>query len=806
MDFYKHNIESIKEKRNNLYYGIMKYEVENAEHNQIKVTSLPTKDGNATVSVFKDNQECRLNSLYQPIKEAQKWASQFQFHSLGIVISMYGLGNGIFLRELINQKGKEDLILVYEPSPQVFLHVLKHYDITDLLNNKQIIISVDGLNEKDFLDELGNAIHWTNIGSQIVCMHPQYEKLFLESSKRFFETINENNNRTLINRNTMAFFSKDIVENTIKNIKFVQNANTVLDLVDEFPHDVPAIIVSAGPSLDKNIDLLKEAKGKAVIVATDTAVKFLYAHDIVPDFFVTLDAMKPENYLDDPRFMSVPLFTKVEGNWRILHKHKARKIYYSCQSYLNQIFKKLGKLISNYTSGGSVATGAFSVCAAMQFKTIVLIGQDLAFTGDRTHAGGHADHIHGEEEGIRYVEGIDGQPVKTRHDWYLYLQWFENAIQEIKHTTNVIDATEGGAKIHGSKIMTLREVIDQYCTKEIDCAAIMTNKQNTLSEDQVNRVYEYLKEGINELKQIEDNSAKAIATCEQILSGLKNQQVFDEKLMKKASKLEELNKAIEGLLVYHLIDEYISDISMQTLMDIYKFTNDEMTDRVNTFKRAYAFYQAVNSAAIAICPMLQEAIDDFWNLDSTREEVKDQRVVLIMQMLGEASSVQGNVSNGFSGKMNLEHQIERLRQVKHINELVIATTEKEQDDKVVKEGQRLGAKVYRGSEYDILTRYYFAAKENRADIIVRVSSDCSSIDPQQLDQMIEYYKDNTFDIVNNYGENLKNNSYPSGLEIEVFSYQKLREAYQYAKESEQRGKVTPYLYEKGKVGYLLNNK
>jgi spore coat polysaccharide biosynthesis protein SpsF (cytidylyltransferase family) len=805
MSYYNQNIEILERYNKKLYTAVKNYEGEEQQGICIKVYSSPAKDGSNALVASVDNMEYRFNSIYRPAQEAERWCSQFKFSNIGIVISMYGLGNGIFLRELINKKGSEDIVLIYEPSKEVFCYVIHNYDIADLIRNEKVLISVEGFNDEDFKDSIEKNIYWTNMSSQIVCMHPQYDKIFMKQSIKFLNIINENNNKTIINRNTNAFFGRDMVENTIKNLKFINNAITVSDLSKEDLKNVPAIIVSAGPSLDKNLHLLKKAKGKAFIVATDTAMKFLYAHDIIPDCFVTLDALKPESYLDDPRFMEIPLFCKVESNWRILYKHKARKIYYSCHGYMEQLYKKLDKQISEYTSGGSVATGAFSICAEMKFKHIILIGQDLAFAGDRTHAGELSDHIHGEEEGVRYVEGIDGNPVKTRHDWYIYLQWFEESIQMVKDFVEVIDATEGGAKIHGTKIMTLEEAITQYCKEDFNFAELLGNKTNTLSEEQINQFYETMVKGVGELADIQKKTLRAEKYCEEIVESLNKDAVLNDLIIRKSEELEKINLEIECYLVYKLIDDYMSDVSIHALSELYKLTGDEETDRINTYKRAGVFYQLIASAVNAIKPMLEEAVATFWRTDNLMIEKKEKNIVIIIQARVGSTRLKGKVMRNLAGKSILAHDIERIRQARFVNDIVIATTTKEQDDIIVKEAQKLGVKVFRGSEDDVLSRYYYSAKETRADIIVRVTSDCPLIDPGILDQTVQFYLNNQYDIVTNAGIELDKRTFPRGLDVEVFSYDMIRLAYQYAKERYQREHVTPYLYENRTIGYYCSD-
>lgn len=181
------------------------------------------------------------------------------------------------------------------------------------------------------------------------------------------------------------------------------------------------------------------------------------------------------------------------------------------------------------------------------------------------------------------------------------------------------------------------------------------------------------------------------------------------------------------------------------------------------------------------------------------------KVVCIMQARVGSSRLPGKVLKEICGKTVLEHDINRLKLAFNIDEIVIATTVEQQDDKIVDEANRLGIKYFRGSENDVLSRYYFAAKENNADVIVRVTSDCPLLDCNVCDKVIKYYIDNSnFD----YVSNTIKRTYPRGLDVEVFSMNSLKKAFLNAKKYSEREHVTPYIWankEIFRIGQVCNN-
>lgn len=177
----------------------------------------------------------------------------------------------------------------------------------------------------------------------------------------------------------------------------------------------------------------------------------------------------------------------------------------------------------------------------------------------------------------------------------------------------------------------------------------------------------------------------------------------------------------------------------------------------------------------------------------------------IIQARMGSTRLSGKVMKDLEGKTVLEHVIDRVKQSKMIDEIIIATTIHDRDDIIEAESLRCRVKVFRGSEDDVLSRYYYAAKENGLDVVVRITSDCPLIDPKVLDEVIQCYVNNDHNIVSNAGPNLSKRTYPRGLDTEVFSFKVLENAFNNAKETYQREHVTPYIYEKSSRIYYYKN-
>ncbi|WP_035302558.1 glycosyltransferase family protein [Clostridium sp. DL-VIII] len=179
-------------------------------------------------------------------------------------------------------------------------------------------------------------------------------------------------------------------------------------------------------------------------------------------------------------------------------------------------------------------------------------------------------------------------------------------------------------------------------------------------------------------------------------------------------------------------------------------------------------------------------------------------VVCIIQARVGSTRLPGKVLKKICGKTVLEHDIDRLKRVKNISKIIIATTTLEKDNSIVEEANRLEITYYRGSEEDVLSRYYYAAKEINADIVVRVTSDCPLIDSEATEKIIQFYKCNSEKY--DYVSNTIDRTYPRGLDTEVFSFKALEKAFNEAELQRDREHVTPYIWDNSSLFRLYQYK
>lgn len=169
------------------------------------------------------------------------------------------------------------------------------------------------------------------------------------------------------------------------------------------------------------------------------------------------------------------------------------------------------------------------------------------------------------------------------------------------------------------------------------------------------------------------------------------------------------------------------------------------------------------------------------------------KVVAIVQARMGSTRLPGKVLKNLAGKPMLLRCLERLQRAQVLDDVVVATTVQPSDENIVKLCQECGWKFFRGSEDDVLDRYYWAAREFRADVVVRVTSDCPLIDPELVNQVVQEFLDRQPEV--DYASNtFPQRTFPRGLDTEVLRFDVLEQAWREDRNPVWREHVTPYIW------------
>lgn len=168
------------------------------------------------------------------------------------------------------------------------------------------------------------------------------------------------------------------------------------------------------------------------------------------------------------------------------------------------------------------------------------------------------------------------------------------------------------------------------------------------------------------------------------------------------------------------------------------------------------------------------------------------KVVAIIQARMGSSRLPGKMLMKLGNKPTFLHVVDRVRECKTVNEIILATTVSAMDDSLTKLAHENSTHVFRGDENDVLDRYYQAAKEVKAEVVVRITGDCPLIDPTMIDVVVQKFIEANGKY--EYVSNIHPPTFPDGLDVEVFSFAALEKAWNEARLPSEREHVTPYIW------------
>ena len=611
------NLKYIKKKNKDLYDRLQSYNISETGgiNEERSFNIIKARDGEKIVEIsLEDNKSISFNSIYNPKREADKWASQYDNIRKITSVILYGYGEGIFFSKLKNRIEKSAYIFWYEPDFKLFWFCLTNFDMTQILSYDNVFLYVEGINSKNLFMDLCNNISWSMLSSQILCYHTGYKKLYHEKYTDFNLIIDKYKYALKISQNTSLKYAKKFSVNILKNIHFIKKSNYIGELIGKIPKNIPVIIISAGPSLEKNICELKKARNKAFILATDTAVDYLQEKDIKFDAIVTIDGDKKLDRIGDEACKYLPMFTIPDAKNEFLEENEGRKIWISGAGYLECLYENYNIKFPEYIAGGSVATAAFQIAKMIGSKTIILVGQDLAYSGKITHIGNVIDGYKSDGEDL-FVEGILEDKVRTRYDWLRYLQWFESAIEQLGDDQFVIDATEGGAKIHGAVEMKLSQAIDRYCKVHFDFDDFLSELNVTFTGNRYLEICKDIANISNELEDILRYSKIGVEITQDIIETLQIKKINDIEINRNLNEIDKLKEKITDKKIYILLDEYISEDVAVIFKKNKQIYNSEVEELLDNIKSNKILFEALINASNKLKKVAEKSVTKMYDID-----------------------------------------------------------------------------------------------------------------------------------------------------------------------------------------------
>ncbi len=403
----------------------------------------PTSSGLCTLQVTDATGSYYFHSNNNPVLEGKTFAEQYYSTDYDHYV-VFGLGLGYHIQALLELDDGISVTIV-EPDINVICAAVCFGDLSWMHDNPRahLLYDKDYTKLLNLLDEeISLIIH--NPSLRHVAkpeIKIQLEKFFISDSGK---------------RNMRIQFQNNFRDN-------VKNCTRYIDEMREQFEGKNAIIIAAGPSLDKNVELLRNKPNNTVVVAVGTVFAKLVAMDIMPDYVIFLDAQKRMyQQIKGLEECTVPIICASTACKTIAQCYKGEKFlicqdgYDRAEEYANRNGYQL------YKTGGSVTTIALDMCIRLGCKEIAFIGLDLAYTDNKSHANNTADaHVTDASDKIE-IPAVDGGKVLASRLFIMYREWIEKRIAKENGSVTIIDATEGGALKKGMFIMKLEDVFKHW--------------------------------------------------------------------------------------------------------------------------------------------------------------------------------------------------------------------------------------------------------------------------------------------------------------------------------------------------------
>lgn len=498
---------------------------------------LKSNDGKNILNITKNNKSVYLGSKYNTNRDIQFFLDSLGNIGSEDIIIVFGLGCGEHLYELINKLGENNRILVFEPDNNV-INLFSKLEIARIILNDHRFKIYYFANEHNIESIFSSNIFDYELSSIIFSHYANYDQVY---SKKFLDFISQFKDflrKLHISKNTNLAFSKIWFDAFLRNIRIMSKGTPVDELKDKYLNK-PAIIVSAGPSLKKNIHLLKKAQEKFIIITGGRTLKALTDLGVTPHFVCVIDPVeKTYRLVEESLECNAPLVFYEGTNPDVVEKYKGPKIYFTANYFAGDFIQKT-EIKLNY--GGSVAHTCFGLAIHMGCNKIIFVGQDFAYTGDKIHAENaivkNEENEFTDTEGYIYVDDIYGNKVKTTVTFDLFRKTMEDLIKAFPGRT-YINATEGGANIKGTTVMPLVEVLDKYSSN-----GIASNNHQLYSCNDYDKVIEKTKQVLEKLKRIRKDCEDGINLSNQLHYAFCN----GNNIKKINRKLDKLDKKIKGV-------------------------------------------------------------------------------------------------------------------------------------------------------------------------------------------------------------------------------------------------------------------
>ncbi len=509
-----------------------------------------SKDNKKILRILTEGKSIYLGSKYSVQRDIDS-IKDFILSNGNKYSVIIGLGTGEYIKEIEPFVKEDNKLIIIEPNIEVYNKYI--YGKENKYENIAIISMTD-----EYLKYLEIYIGSIALKSFVVYEYPNYRNAYPIKVHKIYDLIRSVTRRRVINRNTNITFSKIWFESTICNLKYLSKSKNIVNMKNMYSGR-PAVIVSAGPSLSKNISQLKQFEDKAVIFTGGRTWRTLIEEGIKADFLSIVDAHELSYELVDEVIKKEEItlvHSEILPN-KVLELHKGNRVFYPYAPWINDMVDNPN---FNFTYS-SVAHTCTKIAMYMGCNPIIFIGQDLAYTDDKVHAK-NAEFVqekYKDKEDINkvadefslYVEDIYGNKVRTSMTLSLFREQFEEIIKE-NCQIKFINSTEGGANIKGTEIkkfMDNKVMFDNVIDKK-QISVNYENMDGCISDDKIIDIIDCAINYLNELekKLVEAIKHKILKSSLKVLEDVDN---FIREIPKEIKFIEYLFAGTTNIVLYN---------------------------------------------------------------------------------------------------------------------------------------------------------------------------------------------------------------------------------------------------------------
>lgn len=618
------NITRLKKRFSNVWEAIKKLENQ-PFHDIVRVES--AKNGLPTLKVSSEVGWGYLHSKYDPKAEAERLIENQTDIDIDKHVFFYGIGLGYHVEEFV-KKFPDVSFTIYEPKVEIFNQYLSTKAFEDIdtkfLENVYVVS-----NPNENLSNLTQFVRQVEKEVLIIVL-PSYERMFTDEVKLFTAQFLDAVFLQKMTIQAALDFSKLATINSIMNLPKACSTTNILHMSNKerIFSGKPAILVAAGPSLDEEIENIRQIKenGQAYIFSVGSAINSLLKHGIYPDAAFTYDGSRENQQVFSKiikeKIQSVPLVYGTTVGFETIQDYPGEMLHFFVTRdaitpyYLSRRDGFENEMIQGYKT---ISTVTLEVLYKLGFNPIVMVGQNFAYGKKRGYASG-IDYV-GEVSDLQIksaikIKDVEGNDVLTSPGWKTMKNEMEQAIRSFNNV-EIINTTKHGANIEGARFIPLEQVMKEKLTElQIVSDEWLHHGCEGYDNDFINKRVDEISGSIEDLQKI-------FKAFKDILGDMSNsvRRMDNKQLEKCFTKFDKVFDRLQSNIFYRLFIQPMNGIRFEFLMKVFgevRFETNTNLKANRVIKEFQAYIECCNADIQVVVPLLQTMHDQLTTSVGTR--------------------------------------------------------------------------------------------------------------------------------------------------------------------------------------------